>query len=301
MHQNAHQHAARDFGRAFGIGVALNLIYVVVELAWGLAVGSLSLIADAGHNFSDILGLLIAWLAYRLAKVKPTRRYTYGLRSATIWASLTNAMLLLIAVGAISWEAVRRLSQPVETAGMTIVWVAAIGVLINTLTAMLFYQGRAHDLNIKGAYLHMAADAAVSLGVVVAGFGILATGWLWIDPAVSLLIAVVIFVGTWGLLRDSVRLAVHGVPKDIAMSEIERELLELPGVTAIHDLHVWALSTTETAITVHLVKPQSGDDDALLSRAATMLRRQFGIAHSTIQIERDPGIADCRQVSETDV
>jgi cobalt-zinc-cadmium efflux system protein len=294
MHQHCHHHRP-DYGRAFAIGTALNIGYVLVESGFGFALGSLSLLADAGHNLSDVFGLLLAWGAYRLAKVGPSEKFTYGLGSSTILASLSNSLLLLVAVGGISWEAIRRFSQPVDVSGTTMIWVAAVGVAINTATALLFFKGHAHDLNIKGAFLHMAADAAVSLGVVVAGVAILLTRVLWIDPLVSLLIAGVILIGTWSLMRDSLRLAVHGVPNGIDVKAIHSFLAALPGIEQVHDLHVWGLSTTDIALTAHLVKPTLADDDALLASAIEQLRDEFGIEHATLQIEHNELAATCRQ------
>ena len=295
MHQ--HCHHSHDYGRAFAIGVTLNLIYVCAEAAFGLLVNSLSLLADAGHNLSDVFGLLLAWAAYRLAKVKPSERFTYGLGSSTILASLFNAMILLVVVGGISWEAIRRFAYPVEVEGFTTIWVASIGVVINTVTAFLFFKGHHHDLNIKGAFLHMAADAAISLGVVVAGVLILFTGSNWIDPTVSLLIAVAIFLGTWGLFRDSIRLAIHGVPAGLEVRKVEEYLQSVAGVEHVHDLHIWAISTTDTALTAHLVKPEIENEDGMIAEIIEKLRVDFGIAHATIQIERNSRDAQCQQVS----
>jgi len=297
MHQHHHHHRSNQYGRAFAIGIALNVVYVIVEAVFGLLIGSLSLLADAGHNLSDVLGLVLAWGAYGLTKVKPSVQYTYGLRSSTIFASLLNAMILLVAVGGICWEAIRRFSQPVELDSTMMIWVAGIGVIINTATALLFFKGHAHDLNIKGAFLHMTADAGISLGVVLAGVGIMLTGLTWIDPVVSLAIAVVILLGTWGLFRESLHLAVHGVPKKVDPRQVMQFLESLPGVEQVHDLHIWALSTSETALTAHLVKPQLTDEDAMLAQIVQRLHDDFGIEHATLQIERNSDAAQCRQVS----
>ena len=285
-HSHHHAHAPANYGRAFGIGIALNVVFVMIEAGFGLASNSLALLADAGHNLSDVLGLLLAWGGYALCKLRPTERHTYGWRGSTILAALFNALILLLAVGGIAWEAVRRFNEPVEPAGWTIVIVAAVGVAINVATALLFLQGRDSDLNIRGAFLHMAADAGISAGVVVAGLAIRWTGQSWIDPATSLAIAAIIFAGTWGLLRESVNLAVQAVPAGIDAEQVRRYLDALPGVTEVHDLHVWAMSTTEVALTAHLVRPDPGDDDPLLDRACDDLHHRFGIAHTTLQIER---------------
>ena len=286
---SAHSHAPKDFGRAFAIGIALNIAFVIIEAVYGFIANSMALLADAGHNLSDVFGLLVAWGAVVLAKRAPTPRYTYGLRSTSILAALANAIFLLIAVGAIAWEAVGRFTAPEAVAGKTVMIVAAVGIVINATTAWLFSSGRDGDVNIKGAYLHMAADAAVSLGVVLAAILIVMTGWLWVDPLVSLIIAGVIVWGTWGLLRDSVTLAVHGVPDGIDEGEVRRTLTALPGVTAIHDLHIWAMSTTETALTCHLVMPGGCPDDNFLAATAKLLRDRFEIQHATLQIEKGDG------------
>lgn len=284
-HGHAHGRAAQDFSRAFAIGIALNIGFVVVEAAYGFLANSLALLADAGHNLSDVLGLLLAWGAAALVKRRPTARHTYGLKRSSILASLANAILLLVAVGMIVWEAVHRLGQPQPVAETTVLWVAAVGIVINTVTALMFVRGGKSDINIRGAFLHMAADAAVSLGVVIAALAVMATGWLWLDPAVSIAIAIVITLGTWSLLRSSLNLALDAVPETIDRSAIEAYLAALPGVTEVHDLHIWAMSTTEVALTAHLVRPECPVDDGLLGRSARELADRFGIAHSTIQIE----------------
>ena len=288
-----HSHAPASFGRAFAIGTALNLTFVVVEAIFGLRANSVALLADAGHNLSDVLGLLIAWGASVLATRGPTARRTYGLRSTSILAALVNAVVLLLAIGAIAWEAVGRVSRPEPVATGTIVWVAAIGIIINGVTALLFMSGKKTDLNIRGAYMHMLADAAVSAGVVVAGITMAVTGWLWLDPVISLAIAAIITIGTWGLLRDSVNLALDAVPAHLDPAEVTRYLCSLPGVTGVHDLHIWGMSTTDVALTAHLIRPEIGDDDALLVDAAHVLHERFGISHPTLQIERGHGPHDC--------
>lgn len=298
-HDHTHPEDAPNYNKAFALGVALNLGYIIVEVIAGLAVHSLALLADAGHNTSDVLSLLLAWGASYLSQTPPTRRRTYGLRGTSILASLTNAIILLIAIGAIAWEAIRRFGEPTNVPGNTIMLVAAIGVLINGATALLFLKGRERDLNIKGAFLHMAADAGVSTGVILAGLAITLTGAQWIDPTVSLLIIVVIAVGTWGLLRDSINLSLAAVPSGIDPVKVEQYLCALPGVTQVHDLHIWAMSTTETALTAHLVKPDATIDDELLACICQELHRRFGIGHATVQLEK--GKALCRQKSHQTV
>lgn len=283
-----HCHAPASFGTAFAIGTALNLAFVVIEGVYGYLAGSMALLADAGHNLSDVLGLLIAWGAATLATRRPSARYTYGLRSSSILAALLNAVLLLVAIALIGIEAVRRFAEPAPVAGTTVMIVAAIGILVNGATAWLFAKGRKGDLNVRGAFLHMAADAAVSAGVVVAGFVILRTGWAWLDPAVSLVIVAVIAVGTWGLLRDSVNMSLQATPPGLDTNVVDAFLLQQPGVSATHDLHVWPMSTTETALTVHLVIPAGYPGDSYTVRIADELKQRFGIDHATIQIETDP-------------
>ena len=292
-HDHGHSHAPANYNRAFAIGVALNVVYIVVEATYGILADSLALLADAGHNLSDVLGLLLAWGANYLAQRKPTERHTYGWRKSTILAALTNAVILLVAMGGIAWEAVQRFSDPLQVAGKTIIIVAAIGVVINTATALLFLSGRKQDLNIRGAFLHMAADAGVSAGVVLAGVVILSSGWLWIDPAVSLIITAIILVGTWGLLRDSFNLALDAVPAGIDPEAVKSYLSGLPGVKDVHDLHIWAMSTSETALTAHLLKPDAGDDDTLIEQVSRELHERFGIEHITIQWERRPELDHC--------
>ncbi|NEW95090.1 cation diffusion facilitator family transporter [Rhodopseudomonas sp. BR0M22] len=283
-----HSHAPKDFGRAFAIGIALNVAFVIAEAAFGYFSNSMALIADAGHNLSDVAGLVVAWVAAGLSKRPPSARYTYGLRGSSILAALFNAVFLLLAVGAIGWEAIVRLFAPEPVAGITVMVVAGIGIVINAVTAWLFASGRHSDLNIRGAYLHMAADAAVSAAVVVAGVIILFTGWYWIDPAVSLLVAVVIVWGTWGLLRDSAALSLAAVPRGIDPAAVRAFLSKLPGVTQVHDLHIWGMSTTEVALTCHLVMPGGSPGDPFLVDLAHELQHDFGIAHTTVQIETDP-------------
>jgi cobalt-zinc-cadmium efflux system protein len=290
-----HHHAPPDYNRAFAAGVVLNLVFVVVEAVFGVLSDSLALLTDAGHNLSDVLGLLLAWGAAALAGKRPSTRRTYGYSRATIIASLFSGLLLMGAVGAIGWEAFNRLLEPTEPAGKTIMIVAAIGVVINTATALLFLSGKDSDLNIRGAFLHMAADAAVSLGVVASGALILFFGLGWIDPLISLVIAAVIFLSTWGLLRDSLNLAVDAVPRHVDPEAVRAYLSGLPGVLAIHDLHIWPMSTTDTALTAHMVMGDFPADDRFLSDIAIALQERFAIKHPTIQLERQDSEVVCRQ------
>lgn len=298
-HDHAHSldHAPASFGRAFAIGIGLNLGFVVVEAIYGATANSLALLADAGHNFSDVLGLVLAWGATVMVRQLPTKRRTYGLRRSSILASLVNALLLLIAITVIAWEAMLRLAHPETVASNVVMGVAAVGIVINGVTAWLFRAGNKDDLNIRGAFLHMAADAAVSLGVVLAALTMRYTGWLWLDPVVSLAIVVVIALGTWGLLRDSVNLALDAVPQGIDPDEVESYLAALPGVVAVHDLHIWGMSTTESALTVHLVMPDASVDDALLARINKDMHHRFGIGHTTLQFELGDAAHPCGKAS----
>ncbi len=271
---------------AFAIGVTLNSVFVIAELIFGYAAHSLALISDAIHNLSDVMALLLAWGGLWLSRQQPTDRHTYGYRRASILAALANAALLLIVVGGIAVEAIDRLRAPADVASATVMWVAALGILINGATALLFMRGRHDDLNIRGAYLHMAADAGVSFGVVVAAALTMVTGWLWIDPVVSLAIAAVVLVSGWDLARDSVNLALDAVPRDIALGEVRDYLAALDGVSEVHDLHIWAMSTNETALTAHLVRP-GGSNDAFLHRVCEGLSQRFNIHHATLQVESD--------------
>jgi cobalt-zinc-cadmium efflux system protein len=272
-------------GRIFAIGMGLNIAYVVLEAVFGLLSGSLALLADAGHNLSDVLGLGLAWGGEALARRQPTMRRTYGFKRGPILAALANAVILLLAIGAIAWEAIRRLQHPEPVATGTILWVAAVGVMVNAGTAWLLWSGRKGDLNLRGAFLHMVADAAVTVGVIVAALLIRWTGWQWVDPATGLVIGAAILAGTWGLLRDSVDLAMDAVPRGIDPREVADWLTAQPGVVEVHDLHIWAISTTETALTVHLVRPGLGAEDALLARLRQGLQARFGIGHATVQVE----------------
>lgn len=282
-------HAPANFGMAFAVGIVLNTIFIVIEAVYGYISNSTALIADAGHNLSDVLGLIVAWIAVILSKRPPSERYTYGLRGSSILAALFNAVFLLIAVGAIGWQAVLRLFNPEPVAEMTVMIVAAIGIVINGFTALLFASGRKSDLNIQGAYLHMAADAAVSAGVVIAALVIMLTGWLWIDAVTSLAIVAVIVWGTWGLLRDSTAMSLGAVPSAIDPAAVRRYLEQRPGVTEVCDLHIWPMSTTEVALTCHLVMPSGHPGDAFLVEATHLyLNEDFGIQHTTIQIVTSP-------------
>ncbi|GMN13686.1 cation diffusion facilitator family transporter [Altererythrobacter sp. MTPC7] len=287
-HGDGHSHAPADFGRAFLVGIVLNTGFVVVEAVYGILSGSMALVADAGHNLSDVLALLLAWGASVAAKKPPTARFTYGFKSSTILAALANAALLLVAIGAILFETIHRLGNPQPVQGMTVVVVAGIGIVINAFTAWMFMRGREHDLNIRGAYLHMAADALVSLGVVLAGLAILATGYVWIDPLVSLVIVAVIAWGTWGLAKDSVKMGLAAVPEGIDEADVDAFLNGLSGVEAVHDLHIWPMSTTETALTAHLVMPGGHEGDPFLAALSEELKHRFGIGHATVQIEQTP-------------
>ncbi|MET4211689.1 cation diffusion facilitator family transporter [Bradyrhizobium sp. LA2.1] len=284
---HAHVHAPADFGTAFAIGISLNTALVVAEAIYGYIGNSTALLADAGHNLSDVLGLVVAWCASIAARRAPSGRFTYGFRASTILAALANAVFLLVATGAIGWEAILRLREPEPVAGVTVMVVAGIGILINGFTAMLFARGRKDDINIEGAYLHMAADAAVSLGVVISAALIIWTGWLWLDPVTSLVICATILWSTTSLLRGSIDMSMAAAPKGTDIAAIKIFLLERPGVSGIHDLHVWPISTTETALTCHLVMP-GGAGDAFLMETAQMLRASFRIGHTTLQIETHP-------------
>lgn len=292
----AHSHGPANFNQAFAIGVTLNVAYVLIEAGFGFSSRSLALLADAGHNLSDILSLLLAWAASHLSQIEPSARRTYGWRRSSIIAALINAVLLLVAIGGISWEAVHRFASPAPVQGGLVMVVAGFGVVINTATALLFMKGRARDINIRGAYLHMAADAGVSAAVVLGGFIITLTGLLWIDPLMSLIVVAVIAIGTWGLLRDSLNLSLDAVPAEIDVNAVESYLRELPGISRVHDLHIWAMSTTENALTAHLVKPDGKLNDPLLLQVQRELHDRFGIEHMTIQLEC--GDDDCRCAQE---
>jgi cobalt-zinc-cadmium efflux system protein len=282
---HGHSHAPKDFGTAFAIGVLLNSGFVVAEVVYGLRVDSLALLADAGHNLSDVLGLLLAWLASVLVKRASSTRFTYGLRGTSILAALANATLLTLVTGAIGWEAVMRLAHPAATEGGVVMAVAAAGIVVNLATALLFMSGRKDDLNVRAAFAHMAGDAAIAAGVVVAGFAMQRTGWLWLDPVVSLVIALIVLLATWGLLKDSLALSLQGVPREVDAQAVGRWLSALPGVAEVHDLHIWAMSTTENALTAHLVYPAGFPGDECLRGICEELRAHHAIGHATIQVE----------------
>ncbi len=286
VHAHGHAHPPRDFGRAFAIGIGLNLAFLAIETVYGFLANSMALLADAGHNLSDVLGLVVAWAAAVMARRAASPRFTYGLKKAPILAALANSLFLLVAIGAIGAEAVRRLFHPSPTDGGTVMIVAAVGIAINAATALMFARGREHDINIAGAYLHMAADAAVSAAVVFAGLVIVWTGQQWVDPVMSLAVAVVILWSSIGLFKESVWMSLAGVPSGIDADLVEAELARLEGVETVHDLHIWPLSTTETALTAHLVVPLAQSTDALLRCARAMLHERFRIEHCTLQIER---------------
>jgi cobalt-zinc-cadmium efflux system protein len=292
-HDHHHAHGPANFGRAFALGAILNLGFVAIEGTAGFLTDSVALLADAGHNLSDVLGLLVAWAGAELAKRPASKRFTYGLRGSSILAALTNSVLLLVAVGAIGWEAIQRFADPPAIQGGVVMIVAAAGIIVNLSTALLFARGRQHDINIRGAYLHMAADAAVSAGVVIGGGVILLTGARWIDPAISLVIVAVILWSTWGLARESVTMALQAVPEGIDAEAVERTLTGLPGVARVHDLHIWPMSTTEAALTAHLVMPGGHPGDAFLIDLQHRLAHDFRIDHTTVQIELGEG-AECR-------
>ncbi|MCF8149467.1 MAG: cation diffusion facilitator family transporter [Burkholderiaceae bacterium] len=296
MNQHTHHHhGPATFDRAFAIGIGLNIGFVAIEAFYGWQVGSLALLADAGHNLSDVAGLVLAWVAALAARRMPDHRHTYGWARASILAAFANAVLLLVAMGSLLWEAAHRLQTPAPTDGLTVIIVAGIGVAVNGATAALFMSGSKTDMNIRGAFLHMAADALVSLGVVASGLLYLRSGWAWLDPLTSIAIALVIIAGTWGLFRQSLHLLFDGVPESVDLANVDAALRELPGVTEIHDLHVWSMSTTEIALTVHLVMPDGHPGDVFLDQLAHQLHHRFEITHPTIQIEIDGLDHGCAQ------
>jgi len=281
-----HGHAPGSYHGAFAIGIGLNVGFVAVEAFYGWKVDSLALLADAGHNLSDVIGLVLAWGGALAGRLRPDARHTYGWKRASILAAFVNALLLLVAMGSLAWEAVHRLPSPQPVEGVTIMVVAGIGIVVNTATALLFMRGRESDLNIRGAFLHMAADALVSAGVVVAGGLALWFGWNWLDPVMSLVIAAVIVIGTWSLFRQSLHLLFDGVPDNVDLHAVRALLQGLPGVAQVYDLHVWAMGTSETALTAHLVMPGGGGDDAFLKHATDKLHEHFEIRHVTLQVVR---------------
>ena len=284
-HQHGPHHHSQSFGRAFAIGIVLNMAFVLVEAIYGFRADSLALLADAGHNFGDVMGLMVAWGASYLAQWQPTQKHTYGLRRSSVLAALLNALFLLVATGAIAWEAIRRFHEPVVVQAPVIIGVAVVGIVINTATALLFMAGRKEDLNIRGAFLHMVADAAMSAGVVLAGLLISFTGITLIDPLVSLVIAAIIFLGTWALLRESLNLAVDAVPENIDPAAVAAYLAQLPAVTEVHHVHIWGLSTTDVALTAHVVLAEPDRQNVLLSQIRDELHHHYGIDHATIQFE----------------
>ena len=294
-HGGHHHHHVDPNGnaRAFAVAISLNVIFVVIEFSYGFIANSTALMADAGHNLSDVLGLIVAWGAAVLTKSAPNRRYTYGLRSSSILAALFNALILMLACGAIGWEAVHRFSQPAPVAGTTVAIVAAIGVLVNGISAWLFMAGSKTDINLRGAYQHMAADAAISLGVVVSGLAIMATGWAWLDPMVSIVIVLFILISTWALLKESMRLVLAAVPDNVDAAKVTDYLRSQPGVAAIHDLHIWAMSTTETALTAHLVMPAGYPGDAAVDAITNGLKTDYAIHHCTLQVELGTTVHGC--------
>lgn len=297
-HAHSHAHAAVDYGRAFAIGIGLNLLYVAIEAGYGIAAGSLALLADAGHNLGDVLGLALSWAAAVLGRRGPSGRFTYGFRSSSILAALANALILLVVTGGIAWEALWRLSHPVAVTGGIVAWVAGIGIVVNGATALLFASGRGSDLNLRSAFLHMAADAFVTAGVVAAGVAIALTGFLWLDPAASLVVCAVVVYGTWDLVKQALSLALDAVPPSVDAAAVRAHLLAVPGVTALHDLHIWGMSTTETALTCHLVMPNGHPGDDALSVIARDLEHRFRIHHTTLQIELGDSAEACALTPE---
>ncbi len=296
-HDHGHSHAPATYNAAFAIGIGLNIAFVAIEAFYGWKINSLALLADAGHNLSDVIGLVLAWGGALAGKLRPDVRHTYGWKRASILAAFINALLLLVAMGSLAWEALHRLQTPQAVEGVTIMVVAGIGIVINTATALLFMRGSQSDLNIRGAFLHMAADALVSAGVVVAGGLALWFGWTWLDPVVSLIIAAIIVVGTWSLFRQSLHLLFDGVPEGVDLLAVQSLLQGLPGVAQVHDLHVWAMGTSETALTAHLVMPEGGGDDAFLKHATDELHEHFEIRHVTLQVVRVPFTRGCAPLS----
>jgi len=300
--EHSHQHPTpKNYNLVFSVGTALNIIFVIVEVVFGFLSNSLALIADAGHNLGDVLALLLSWGATYLAQRKPTNTKTYGLRRGTILAAFISSLVLLMTMSIVAWEAMGRFTNPSEVNSMTIIVVAAAGVVINTATALLFLSSQHNDLNIKAAFIHMAADAGVSLGVVLAGIAIMLTGILWVDPAISLLIVVVIVISTWGVFRDSFNLAMDGVPKGIDVEEVRNFILQQDGIIEIHDLHIWAMSTTQVALTAHLVRDTTNIDDQFLHRLSKELHNRFKIIHPTIQIESGKQAHLCGQAHRDSV
>jgi cobalt-zinc-cadmium efflux system protein len=299
-HQAArHLHRPADFGRAFALAALLNIALVIAQVVYGVLAHSVALLADAGHNFGDVLGLLLAWGAHAMSSSLPTKRYTYGFQSVSILAALLNSLILLVATGAIAWQAILRIYNPSSVAGVTVMIVAAIGVVVNGASAALLMARRSHDLNVRAACLHLLGDAAISLGVVVTGALIALTAWDWLDPVASLIISALIVWGTWGVLREATKLSLAAVPENVDAATVRDYLARLPGVTEVHDLHIWAMSTTEVALTAHLVRPGAGLDDELLHQAAEALAQRFNIRHATLQIEAGNIDQTCRLASDS--
>jgi len=293
-HSHTHCYMPASYGRAFIIGIIINTLFIIAEIIYGLKANSLALLADAGHNAGDVLGLFMSLGAILLAKRKPSERFTYGLQSSSIIIALANAVFLLVSIGAIGWEAILRFNKPEITIGTIVISIAAIGIVINGFTAWLFMSGSKHDLNVRGAFIHMLADTLISLGVVISGAIILKSGWLWLDPLVSLTISIIIIIGTWGLLKDALNLALHAVPKGIDPLKVKNYLTSLDGVKDVHDLHIWAMSTTQVALSAHLLMRNGHPGDDFIKNATNELEHNFNIGHSTIQIEIGNSAAECK-------
>lgn len=301
-HDHDHAHGGSGAkGRAFLVGIVLNLVIVVVEAVYGLAAHSMALLADAGHNLGDVLGLVLAGSAAILARRRPTKRHTYGYRRLTLLAALANGVFLLVATGGIAWESVRRLGTPEPVVAQTVIAVAAVGAVVNGASALLFLRGRDHDLNVKGAFLHLAGDAGIALGVVVTGMIVMHTGWWWLDPATSLVVAALILVSTWSLLRRSLNLVLDAVPEGIDIDAVREYLSALPRVREVHDLHVWAMSTTETALTAHLVMPGNSCEPTFLASICRELHDRFDIDHGTLQVDPEEAPDPCRLAAKETV
>jgi cobalt-zinc-cadmium efflux system protein len=290
---HGHAHAPSSHRRAFAVGIGLNLSFVVVEVVYGVISHSVALLADAGHNFGDVLGLGLSWGATALAGLRPSTRRTFGFRRTTIVASVANALVLLFVTGGLTWESIRRLLAPEPTRGATMIAVALVGAVVNAASALLFMSGGKGDLNVRSAFLHLASDAVLALGVAITGALIVATGWLWLDPAVSIVLAIAILAGTWSLMKQSLNLMLDAVPEGIDPGEVKAYLGALPGVVEVHDLHIWAMSTTETALTAHVVMPRASLRPTFLTEVCKELHAKFHIEHSTLQIDPEEAPAPC--------